>query len=119
MIMDPSAIGRIEKIGGKPLLRTLVTLVLEELPGRLRRLEAAVVARDASALGPAAHSLISSTGNFGAFELSELARQIEIASGAPDWEAISRDAIRLAGLASEFISELEEVRVSLGSGANG
>lgn len=119
MIMDPSAMERIESIGGKSLLRTLVVLVLEELPGRLTRLEAAVAARDASALGPAAHSLISTTGNFGAFALSELARQIEVASATPDWDAISRDATRLAGLARAFTSELEEVRMSLGSGDHG
>jgi HPt (histidine-containing phosphotransfer) domain-containing protein len=119
MIMDPAAIARLEEIGGRPLVRTLVALVLEELPSRLERVRAAVASRDAGALGPAAHSLISTTGNFGAFDVSELARQIEIASPSADWDVLVRDAARLALLTQEFLTELEEVRMAFEDGTGG
>jgi HPt (histidine-containing phosphotransfer) domain-containing protein len=119
MIMDPAAIARLEEIGGRPLVRTLVALVLEELPSRLERVQAAVASRDTGALGPAAHSLISTTGNFGAFEVSELARQIEIASPSADWDVLVRDAARLALLTQEFLTELEGVRMAFEDGPGG
>lgn len=113
MIMDPAAVTRLQEIGGPALVGTLVRLVLEELPSRLARVEAAVVARDAAELAPAAHSLISTTGNFGAFQVSELARRIELAAPAGDWEALGADAANLMTLTRQFLQELEEVRMQV------
>jgi len=119
MIMDPAAVTRLQEIGGPALVRTLVRLVLEELPSRLARVEAAVVARDAAELAPAAHSLISTTGNFGAFQVSELARRIELAAPAGDWEALGADAANLMTLTRQFLQELEEVRMQVDGDARG
>ncbi len=113
MIMDPAAVARLQEIGGPALVRTLVRLVLEELPGRLARVEAAVAARDAAALAPAAHSLISTTGNFGAFQVSELARRIELAAPAAEWDALRNDTAELVALTRQFLQELEEVRMQV------
>ncbi len=118
MIMDPDAIARLEAIGGHGLVRSLVVLVLDELPGRLARLEAAAAARDAEALAPAAHSLISTTGNFGAFEVSELARRIELAAPVQAWDQLSADVARLADLSHQFLTELEGVRMRFANGAH-
>ena len=111
MIMDTAAVARLQEIGGPALVRTLVRLVLEELPGRLARVEAAVAAHDAAGLAPAAHSLISTTGNFGAFQVSELARRIELAAPAAQWETLTADAAGLVTLTRQFLQELEEVRM--------
>jgi HPt (histidine-containing phosphotransfer) domain-containing protein len=119
MIMDPAAITRLEEIGGVQLVRTLATLVLDELPARLARVEAAVASHDAAELAPAAHSLISTTGNFGAFAVSELARRIEIASPAEEWDGLARDAAQLGTLTRAFLTELEGVRMSLGNHGHG
>jgi HPt (histidine-containing phosphotransfer) domain-containing protein len=108
--MDPVAVQRLEEIGGRALVATLVTLVLEELPPRLARVHAAIQAEDRAALGPAAHSLISSTGNFGAFGLADLARRIEIASPDAPWGTLAENAAELDTLAREFLAELEQVR---------
>lgn len=113
MIMDPAAVTRLQEIGGPALVRTLVRLVLEELPSRLARIEAAVAARDAAELAPAAHSLISTTGNFGAFQVSELARRIELTAPAAHWDTLRADAAELVSLARQFLHELEEVRVNV------
>jgi HPt (histidine-containing phosphotransfer) domain-containing protein len=113
MIMDPAAVERLQEIGGPVLVRTLVRLVLEELPARLARVEAAVAARDAAELAPAAHSLISTTGNFGAFQVSELARRIELAAPAAQWDTLSADAAELVMLCRQFLQELEEVRMQV------
>lgn len=112
MVMDPTAVQRLREIGGPELVRNLVTLVLEELPPRLARVHEAVRTRDAAALAPAAHSLVSSTGNFGAFELAELARQIEIAAPAADWERLAGDVARLDTLTRTFLEELTAVHRS-------
>lgn len=119
MIMDPAAVARLQEIGGPALVRTLVRLVLEELPSRLARIEAAVAARDAAELAPAAHSLISTTGNFGAFQVSELARRIELAAPDGRWDALSAEAAQLVALARQFLQELEEVRMSVDGDASG
>lgn len=111
MIMDPAAVTRLQEMGGPALVRTLVRLVLEELPSRLARIEAAVAARDEAELAPAAHSLISTTGNFGAFQLSELARRIELAAPAAHWDTLRADAAEVVSLARQFLHELEEVRM--------
>jgi HPt (histidine-containing phosphotransfer) domain-containing protein len=111
MIMDPAAVARLQEMGGPALVRTLVRLVLEELPARIARIEAAVAARDATELAPAAHSLISTTGNFGAFQVSELARRIELAAPAAEWETLGADAAELVTLTRQFLQELEEVRM--------
>ena len=108
--MDPAAVQRLEEIGGSALVITLVTLVLEELPPRLARVHAAIQAEDRAALAPAAHSLISSTGNFGAFELAELARRIEVSSAGAPWHTLAGDAAQLDALAQEFLAELAAIR---------
>jgi HPt (histidine-containing phosphotransfer) domain-containing protein len=113
MIMDPAAVARLQEMGGPALVRTLVRLVLEELPARLDRVEAAVATRDAAELAPAAHSLISTTGNFGAFQVSELARRIELAAPAGDWDTLRADAAELVALSRQFLQELEEVRMQV------
>jgi HPt (histidine-containing phosphotransfer) domain-containing protein len=110
MVMDPAAVRRLHAIGGATLIHTLATLVLEEMPARVARLEAAIRATDPAALAAAAHSLISTTGNFGAFELFELARRVELAAPAADWPALGHDAARLRELADAFLQELEQVR---------
>lgn len=112
MVLDPAAVTRLEAIGGAALVRTLATLVLEEMPARVARVEVAVRTQDASALAPAAHSLISTTGNFGAFELSELARRIELAAPVADWPTLAQDSAQLRTLADTFLQELEQVRRS-------
>ena len=119
MIMDPAAVTRLQEIGGPALVRTLVRLVLEELPSRLARVEAAVQAHDPAELAPAAHSLISTTGNFGAFQVSELARRIELAAPAGDWRALGADAAELVTLTRQFLQELEAVRMQVDEDTRG
>jgi HPt (histidine-containing phosphotransfer) domain-containing protein len=119
MIMDPAAVTRLQEMGGPALVRTLVRLVLEELPSRLACVEAAVKAHDPAELAPAAHSLISTTGNFGAFQVSELARRIELAAPAGDWRALGADAAELVTLTRQFLQELEAVRMQVDEDTRG
>jgi HPt (histidine-containing phosphotransfer) domain-containing protein len=119
MIMDPAAVTRLQEMGGPALVRTLVRLVLEELPSRLARVEAAVQAHDPAELAPAAHSLISTTGNFGAFQVSELARRIELAAPAGDWRALGADAAELVTLTRQFLQDLEAVRMQVDEDTRG
>ncbi len=108
-IMDPAAVERLEAIGGKGLVRSLAALVREELPPRLARLEQSRKDRDAAALGPAAHALVSATGNFGAWSLAELARSVEQRAPAADWDALDADVARLQQSGEQFLAELAQL----------
>ena len=108
-IMDPAAVTRLEAIGGKGLVQSLAALVMEELPPRLQRLEEARARRDSAALGPAAHALVSATGNFGAWSLAELARSVEQRAPDANWEALDADVARLQESGERFLAELAEL----------
>lgn len=108
-IMDPAAVARLEAIGGKGLVRSLSALVREELPPRLARLEEARASRDAAALGPAAHALVSATGNFGAWALAELARSVEQRAPQADWAQLDADVARLQKSGEQFLAELAQL----------
>ena len=108
-IMDPAAVARLEAIGGRDLVRSLAGLVREELPPRLARLEEARGRRDAAALGPAAHALVSATGNFGAWSLAELARSVEQRAPRADWDVLDTDVARLQESGEQFLAELAQL----------
>lgn len=108
-IMDPAAVARLEAIGGKGLVRSLAGLVREELPPRLARLDEARAGRDRTSLGPAAHALVSATGNFGAWSLAELARSVEQRSQEASWDALDRDVARLQESGEQFLAELAQL----------
>lgn len=110
MKLDPSAIARLEEIGGPALVRGLIDLVLQELPSRVARIHEAVGRRDPGELGSAAHSLVSTTGNFGAFELADLARQTERSAPGADWPRLERLAAEIEVLAQEFLAHLAAER---------
>jgi HPt (histidine-containing phosphotransfer) domain-containing protein len=118
-IMDPAAVARLEAIGGTGLVRSLAALVREELPPRLQRLEEARAQRDAAALGPAAHALVSATGNFGAWSLAELARSVEQRAPAANWDVLDADVARLQASGERFLAELAELEGTAPEDARG
>ena len=71
---------------------TMLRLFLRDAPKRVAALRDAIDARDATALGKAAHGLRSSAGTIGAAELTQLLGSAESAAGAGDLETASRDA---------------------------
>jgi HPt (histidine-containing phosphotransfer) domain-containing protein len=108
--LDPTALARLERLGGSPLATRMVDLFLREAPPKVAALRAALNARDADAVAYWAHGLIPGSSNLGATRLSDLVRQIEAAALAGRWEPLpvlvdtlepAFEAV-IAGLAAEL-----------------
>jgi HPt (histidine-containing phosphotransfer) domain-containing protein len=81
LVTDGVAIERLQRLGGAELVRGMLELFLAQAPERIRALEAAAAAGDASQVEKAAHSLKSSAGNLGALRLQNAAALLELAAG--------------------------------------
>jgi HPt (histidine-containing phosphotransfer) domain-containing protein len=86
--LDPAALARLERLGGAPFVVRLLTLFGDEAPAKVAGVHASLAARDAAQLAYWAHSLISSASNLGAPTLWELARAIERAATAQQWDPL-------------------------------
>ncbi len=81
------------------LLRTLITLFLDETPQQLAVMQAAFSRADATALAEAAHRLKGSSGNLGAGEIQQLCGELQTLGRAND---LTTAGDRLAQLDAEF-----------------
>ena len=86
---------------GDEFTAELVETFLEEAPGMLAQLRAALADRDGDSYRRAAHSLKSNCSTFGALELAALARHVELSGFGDDpaSDAATLDALE-AGLAA-------------------
>jgi HPt (histidine-containing phosphotransfer) domain-containing protein len=74
--IDETTIQELREEGGD-LLSELVAMFIEEIPGQLAGLEAALARKDAAAARLTAHTLKGTGGNFGASRMQALASVIE------------------------------------------
>lgn len=90
-IIDPAAIARLERLGGRDFLRNMIELYLQHAPARVLAIEEGLDAADAAQIERAAHGLKSSAGNLGAFRLQDAALSLELmgAAGTIDTAAIA------------------------------
>jgi hypothetical protein len=110
MTIDESQVVRLEEIGGPRLVVSLIDIVLQELPARVAGMRAALLVQDRQTLGAAAHSVVSGTGHFGAFGLSDLARETELASAAGDWLLLADAVARIEAHTDDFLAFLARER---------
>ncbi|HPA45667.1 MAG TPA: Hpt domain-containing protein [bacterium] len=75
--IDPTALERIRGIGGDDLLTKMIALFIQNVEKRLREASEGKAAGDSEAVGRAAHSIKSSSGNVGAVRLQRIAQEIE------------------------------------------
>ena len=105
------ALTRFRRLGGDSLARRMTAAFLDNAQARIDAAGEACGARDFAALEAAAHALKSSAANFGARELTELAREIEarsVATRSPtDAEGLPDLVARLPRTFSEIRSYLE------------
>ena len=94
-IIDQSTFNELSDTAGTDFVRELVATFLEEAPGMLAELRAALEARSAERFRRAAHSLKSNGLTFGANTLAAMARDLEL-GGLP------ADAAGLAAIAQEY-----------------
>ncbi len=74
---DPSAIERLQVLGGERLVSRMVALFVQNTPDRIAAAQAAHRLEDWSAVERAAHSMKSSAAHLGFRKMHRLAEQIE------------------------------------------
>ena len=104
-----AALGRVD--GDRELLKEIAELFLEECPGSLEAVRAAVASRDPAALQRAAHSLKGAVSNFGeraahkaALRLEQMGRSGELAGSAEALRELEEALERLCAELREFIT---------------
>ena len=116
MTLDPAALDRLLDLGGPPLVRKMIDAFLGSSP---KRVEMALESRsngDLKGIEQAAHSLKSSTANFGATALVELVTEVEqLAAAERRGERLEELLDRLEGEFEAVCSRLVTLRGELGS----
>ena len=93
--MDPAGLARLHRVGGPDFVKKMIDLFLEEAPERLSAARIGEQTGDHAAIAAAAHSLKSSSHNFGAVSLGLIAQRIEMS-------VRNRDIANLAALLNEL-----------------
>lgn len=85
-VLEPTALARLQRIGGAKLVRQLIEMYVALGPDRIGALRDGVAAADAQRVERAAHTLKSTAGNLGAVQLQHTAQSLETlaAEGAID-----------------------------------
>ena len=83
-LIDLASFNELKDTAGADFVAELVDTFLEEAPGMLADLRSARTSGDADVFRRAAHSLKSNSATFGALEMSDLARRLELHGLAAD-----------------------------------
>ena len=97
--IDPAVFKALQEAAGAEFVAELIDTFLEEAPGMMKGLEAALTARDAEAFRRAAHSLKSNSYTFGAAELGARAKALELGgldSGSKGLPGLREEYARVA-----------------------
>ena len=108
--LDPAVLERLRQLtppGEPDVLKEVLQLFLDDVPGRIGRLRAACQAGDAAEVHRAAHSLKGSSGNIGAIQLLEVCRQLDNQGRAGD---LSETPALVASLEIEYARVAAEIR---------
>jgi len=100
--LDPAALDNLRMINpddGGEFLRELIDIFLADMPVRIAEIEQALAAGNTANLARAAHSIKGSASNFGAMQLTVLARNIEACGKTGDF---STARATLPSLQAEF-----------------
>ncbi|MBI1387263.1 MAG: hypothetical protein GC154_02295 [bacterium] len=114
MCLDRSAITRIEQVGGAELVVKMIHLFSANAPDKLNKAKEARESGDLKALSEAAHSIKSSSGNFGASDLfkkaelvERLAREQNQAEAYQELDVLERVLIQTLAALNEVLSEYQ------------
>lgn len=109
-MLDAEALSRLRRLGGDDLAGRMASLFLGLAPERLRAARAGLAAGDLDQVRRAAHSLKSSSGNVGAYAVTEAAGQLEEAAergeGREALELLLEAAAAALGAADPELREL-------------
>jgi HPt (histidine-containing phosphotransfer) domain-containing protein len=96
--VDAAALDRLERIGGKRLLKGMIEIFLREVPGKVTAIESAIATGDLEAARQNAQAMKSMVSNLGASALQALTVEIEAAAAARDQSRATELAKRLPRL---------------------
>lgn len=109
-VLDPAVIESLRQLtppGEPDVLKEVLQLFLDDVPGRISRLRAAWQAGDPAEVQRAAHSLKGSSGNIGATSLLEVCRQLDDQGRAGD---LTQMPVLVTALESEYAKVAAEIR---------
>ncbi len=112
-VIDPGALETIRSLqppGTEDLLTKIITLFLEDTPGRLDDLHECIQKKDAVGVRFLAHSLKSSSANLGAFSLSALLKELEEQARN---NALSTDLSLFFRIREEFEKTIEPLSIQM------
>lgn len=110
IILNQTTIENLKALGGDELLHELIDLFLEHSPGLLSNISNGQSTSDWDQVSRAAHSLKSSAGNIGAFQLQAVASNIEQAANKSDGPAINDSIIPLTPAYDAVSKALKQLR---------
>jgi two-component system sensor histidine kinase BarA len=113
--LDPTAIDRLLQIGGPDLLRRMIEAYLGTSPERLTAALEGYASGDLQAVERAAHSLKSSSANFGAEDLVDLVATIEQRATEGEARALEPLMEELPGRFEAVCRSLEDLDRELAS----
>lgn len=76
-VIDKATFNELKQISGEDFINELIDAFLEDAPGMIDNMKAALEAGDVEAFRRNAHSLKSNANTFGATELGALAKELE------------------------------------------
>ncbi|MEP0940253.1 MAG: Hpt domain-containing protein [Rhizobiaceae bacterium] len=107
--IDLSVFNELKEATGSDFIKELVETFMEEAPGILVDLKGAITSGDEDQFRRSAHSLKSNANVFGAHELAELARQMEISGLGSDQEVANQKAIALEAVYDLSTGKLKDL----------
>lgn len=102
--LDPDALARLERFGGKKLLHEMIALFLDNAPERLAAVEAGVMSGDLLGAENALHSLKSSSAQLGALRLSRICAEGESIAHSGNLSGIAE----IVGAGRAELAEVED-----------
>lgn len=109
MCLDSRAIDRLRDLGGETLISKMIDAYLGSSPERIQGAVEGMRTGDLAEVEHVAHSLKSSSANFGADRLVDLASRVERLAAARG------DSSKLSELVEEMVEAFEQVRNKLES----
>ena len=109
MCLDSRAIDRLRDLGGESLISKMIDAYLGSSPERVQGAVEGMRSGDLAEVEQVAHSLKSSSANFGADRLVDLAARVERLAAARS------DSPELGDLVTEMVEAFEQVRNKLES----
>jgi len=106
-VIDPATFAELQDTAGADFVGELVATFFEEAPQMIGELRAAQAAGAAEAFRRAAHSIKSNSNTFGAMQLGEMARKLELGglvSDAGPVDALQAEYERVAAALKALIN---------------